>query len=95
MSPLEERTSWLVSVFDYVYGRSLKDLDDSEFDMILKNLKEYNQRIFNHMDIVKVANVKENSLLANYVKINLTNSGGLVHLEKVINLKTAPTKKVL
>ena len=95
MSPLEERTSWLVSVFDYIYGRSLKDLDDSEFDMILKNLKEYNQRIFNHMDIVKVANVKENSLLANYVKINLTNSGGLVHLEKVINLKTAPTKKVL
>ena len=95
MSPLEERTSWLVSIFDYIYGRSLKDLDDSEFDMILKNLKEYNQRIFNHMDIVKGANELNNSLLSNYVKINLTNSGGLVQLEKVINLKSAPTKKVL
>jgi hypothetical protein len=95
MSPLEERTTWLVSVFDYIYGKSLKDLDDSEFDMVLKNLQEYNQRIFNHLDIVKVANVTDNSLLANYVKINLTNSGGLIHLEKVINLKTVPTKKVL
>lgn len=95
MSPLDERNSWLISILDFVYGKSIRDLMDSEFDMVLKNLKEYNQRIFNHIDIVSESKNADSEVLSEFIKINLTNSGGLVKLEKVISLNTPPTKKIL